>query len=748
MQLRKAANNALLFRHYYSDDKITIITDRLHEENEKAKEIDKSMEQEISNKRKQEEIDNNPKRIKLDAITQDQEKNHENSPKDAQEPANFENNLIKHKESPGNKQEQIGDIKPDETTNRSQEKEEPQNETQNTENKDEKENQVTGSIIADEECGICGETGNLLCCDGPCNRVFHLSCLGFSNEPTDSTWYCIDCEKLVEDELYKAEPSPEKNKFQEILDSVLNLKDKKGRSRSDLFVFLPAKQIYPDYYSVIKNPISLYMIEKKNYQNPKQFRDDFYILFNNAKIYNLPNSQVARDAQSLQVCFEEEFIKKFGSELLDNLQDFEDFELTDDFEEKPKRRSYRSKSTKKRSELEPLKRSTRSNRKFYDEDEDEEFLVESEDRRRSLRKSNKQSSQLQTSSLQRKVRLSEPFLTCRNILEEIMDSDDSSPFNSPVDINLQDYYKIVKNPLDLGTVLKKLNSKDYNSTDEFVDDVRLVFDNCLLYNIPTSQIGLVAQRLWSFFKRQCRKYLIPVGDAKANLANRKMKKEDLSLLPEELKLKSDLEIHLFCKNYDCLRDMCLSNEQIFYSSGKLIELRKQLQKYHENDSRILIFSQFTQILNILEEFLSGLGFKFLRLDGSTPVLERQMLIDEFNNNKDIYVFLLSTRAGGLGINLTSADICVFHDIDWNPEMDRQAEARIHRIGQVKPVEVIKLLTKNTVDEYIFKMAQNKKQRNDLVMGEGQDKGTSGLITEEKLSIGQVLASIFTKEEKF
>ena len=69
--------------------------------------------------------------------------------------------------------------------------------------------------------------------------------------------------------------------------------------------------------------------------------------------------------------------------------------------------------------------------------------------------------------------------------------------------------------------------------------------------------------------------------------------------------------------------------------------------------------------------MARLGYKFVRLDGSTPVLERQLLIDEYNTHKDIFVFLLSTRAGGLGINLTSADVCIFHDIDWNPEMDRQ-----------------------------------------------------------------------------
>jgi len=298
--------------------------------------------------------------------------------------------------------------------------------------------------------------------------------------------------------------------------------------------------------------------------------------------------------------------------------------------------------------------------------------------------------------------------------------------------------------MDLGTILKKLNESQYSNTDEFVDDVRLVFDNCLLYNEPSSPIGVAAQALWTFFKRQCRKYSIKVGEGKATLANKNVNTKDLTNLVDELKQKSDIEIHWFCKNYSILNKFCLTSEQICTSSGKFLTLKPKLEELHSKQSRILIFSQFTQVLNILEEFLSCLGYKFLRLDGSTPVLDRQMLIDEFNTSKDIFVFLLSTRAGGIGINLTSANICIFHDIDWNPEMDRQAEARVHRIGQTKPVEILKLLSKESVDEYILKMAESKKERNDLVMGEGKQ---DNLLESDKLSIGKVLESIFIDYSK-
>jgi len=175
-------------------------------------------------------------------------------------------------------------------------------------------------------------------------------------------------------------------------------------------------------------------------------------------------------------------------------------------------------------------------------------------------------------------------------------------------------------------------------------------------------------------------------------------------------------------------------------------LRKQLHELKEKQSRILIFSQFTQVLDILELFLECLGYKFLRMDGSTPVLDRQALIDEYNTNREIFVFLLSTRAAGVGINLTSADICIFHDVDWNPEMDRQAEARVHRIGQTKQVHIIKLLAKDTIDEHIYKLAEIKKERNNLVMGEGESSDLNS--TEfDKLSIGKVLASIFEENDE-
>jgi SWI/SNF-related matrix-associated actin-dependent regulator 1 of chromatin subfamily A len=118
--------------------------------------------------------------------------------------------------------------------------------------------------------------------------------------------------------------------------------------------------------------------------------------------------------------------------------------------------------------------------------------------------------------------------------------------------------------------------------------------------------------------------------------------------------------------------------------------------------------QFTMVLDILQVALKHLGVKFTRLDGQTKTDERQGLVDEFNDDEEITVFLLSTKAGGVGINLTAASVVIIYDQDFNPHNDRQAADRAYRIGQEKKVEVIKLITKDSIDVRFLPL-QNSKQ---------------------------------------
>jgi SNF2 family DNA or RNA helicase len=110
----------------------------------------------------------------------------------------------------------------------------------------------------------------------------------------------------------------------------------------------------------------------------------------------------------------------------------------------------------------------------------------------------------------------------------------------------------------------------------------------------------------------------------------------------------------------------------------------------------------TKMLDILEAFLNLQGYKYLRLDGSTRVEERAKLMERYNNDPKIFCFILSTRSGGLGVNLTGADTVVFYDNDWNPAMDQQAQDRCHRIGQTREVHIYRLVTEKSIEENILR----------------------------------------------
>ncbi|KAK5130181.1 hypothetical protein LTR08_002390 [Meristemomyces frigidus] len=158
---------------------------------------------------------------------------------------------------------------------------------------------------------------------------------------------------------------------------------------------------------------------------------------------------------------------------------------------------------------------------------------------------------------------------------------------------------------------------------------------------------------------------------------------------------------------------------LVFDSGKLQRLAKLLRELQAKGSRSLIFTQMTGTLNILEQFLNLLGLPYLRLDGSTPVEKRQIYAAEFNRVDSKYqCMILSSRAGGVGLNLTGASSVVFYDLDWNPQMDRQCMDRAHRIGQMRDVEVFKMVSEKTVEENILRRANQKSLLDQAVIQEG------------------------------
>ncbi|XAR69491.1 DNA helicase [Bertholletia excelsa] len=157
-------------------------------------------------------------------------------------------------------------------------------------------------------------------------------------------------------------------------------------------------------------------------------------------------------------------------------------------------------------------------------------------------------------------------------------------------------------------------------------------------------------------------------------------------------------------------------------SGKLQTLDILLKRLRAENHRVLLFAQMTKMLNILEDYMNYRKYRYLRLDGSSTIMDRRDMVRDFQLRSDIFVFLLSTRAGGLGINLTAADTVIFYESDWNPTLDLQAMDRAHRLGQTKDVTVYRLICKETVEEKILQRASQKNTVQQLVMTGGHVQG--------------------------
>ena len=163
-----------------------------------------------------------------------------------------------------------------------------------------------------------------------------------------------------------------------------------------------------------------------------------------------------------------------------------------------------------------------------------------------------------------------------------------------------------------------------------------------------------------------------------------------------------------------------TDEHLVYNAGKMIMLDKILTRMKKQGSRVLIFSQMSRVLDILEDYCVFREHKYCRIDGSTAHEDRIAAIDEYNKpGSEKFIFLLTTRAGGLGINLTTADIVILYDSDWNPQADLQAMDRAHRIGQTKQVIVFRFVTEHAVEEKVLERAAQKLRLDQLVIQQGR-----------------------------
>ncbi|XP_040291950.1 lymphoid-specific helicase [Bufo bufo] len=221
-----------------------------------------------------------------------------------------------------------------------------------------------------------------------------------------------------------------------------------------------------------------------------------------------------------------------------------------------------------------------------------------------------------------------------------------------------------------------------------------------------------------------------------------VEKERLAI---DVAMPADAEINLKMRNIMMLLRKCCNHpylieypldpftqdfkidQELINSSGKFLVLDRMLPELKKRGHKILIFSQMTLMLDILMDYCYYRKLSFCRLDGSMSYSEREENMRKFNTDPNVFIFLVSTRAGGLGINLTGADTVIIYDSDWNPQADLQAQDRCHRIGQTRPVVVYRLVTANTIDQKIVERAAAKRKLEKMVIHKNKFKGgQSGL----------------------
>lgn len=177
----------------------------------------------------------------------------------------------------------------------------------------------------------------------------------------------------------------------------------------------------------------------------------------------------------------------------------------------------------------------------------------------------------------------------------------------------------------------------------------------------------------------------------------------------------------------------VDGDHLITNSGKMVVLDRLLSMLKDRGSRALIFSQMSRMLDILEDYCIYRKYEYCRIDGSTSHEDRTSNIEIFNSKDSTkFIFLLTTRAGGLGINLATADTVIMYDCDWNPQVDLQAEDRAHRIGQKKQITVHRLITENAVEEKIIDRATQKLRLDQLVIQQGRSAHHTKISTKEEL----------------
>lgn len=219
-------------------------------------------------------------------------------------------------------------------------------------------------------------------------------------------------------------------------------------------------------------------------------------------------------------------------------------------------------------------------------------------------------------------------------------------------------------------------------------------------------------------------------------AQKAVYKTYINAIRQRMKNNIDGKIEIF-SYLTKLRQICLDPSLIIDDykggSGKLKVVMELIEEHIGSNGKVLLFSQFTSVLKNIEQILKEKGIRYLYLDGATKSKNRVKMVNEFNNNNDIKIFLISLRAGGTGLNLTSANLVIHFDPWWNPAVENQATDRAHRIGQRNIVEVIKLVAQGTIEEKIILLQEQKQDLiQNVITGELKSSDSLGKLSKEEL----------------
>eukprot|EP00730_Choanoeca_flexa_P005475 TRINITY_DN11954_c0_g2_i1.p1 TRINITY_DN11954_c0_g2~~TRINITY_DN11954_c0_g2_i1.p1 ORF type:complete len:1049 (+),score=356.30 TRINITY_DN11954_c0_g2_i1:52-3198(+) len=285
------------------------------------------------------------------------------------------------------------------------------------------------------------------------------------------------------------------------------------------------------------------------------------------------------------------------------------------------------------------------------------------------------------------------------------------------------------------------NTEDIHEKDDMIHKLHAILKPFLLRRlkkeVEKSLLPKIETKVYVGLSKMQRDWYTKILMKDIDVINGAGKSEKMRLLNILMQLRK-------CCNHPYLFDGAepgppyTTDKHLVDNCGKMVVLDKLLTKLKAQGSRVLIFSQMTRMLDILEDYCWWRKYEYCRIDGQTSHELRNEMIDDYNSpDSSKFIFMLSTRAGGLGINLATADVVILFDSDWNPQMDLQAQDRAHRIGQKKQVRVFRLITEGTVEERIVEKAEMKLRLDALVIQQGRlTQAQKNLGKEEMLSMIQ------------